>query len=102
MIVKIHARTENALKGLTNHYKDSKKFKNRLQLQAYGVKQTLDLEKKFLTVNFQGLIKKILKKGGKLAGFSDQLKKDFIKVLEESMLKAEATKKDYEVIFYDN
>lgn len=101
MIVKIHSRTNKALQGLINHYADSRKWSNRLKLKAYGVSQDFDIDKKLLTVSFKGLIKKILKKGGQLSGFKDQMKTDFLNELDKFMVDAGASKKDYEVVFSD-
>lgn len=101
MIVKVHARTENALKGITEHYNDSKKIKNRFTLSAWGVSQELDVNKKVLTINFKGLIKKILNKGGANNGFHEKLKSDFLKDLNKVMLDAGAEKNSYEVVFSD-
>jgi len=101
MIVKIHARTNNALQGIIDHYKDSRKLQNRLRLRTLGVNQEINADKKILIINFEGLIKKILNKGGTLGGFKEQMKNDFLKDLAETMAKAGAKENDYEVIFND-
>lgn len=101
MEIKIFAKTDNALQGLTNHYKDTRKIKNRLKLSAFGISHSMDAEKKVLIVNFNGLIKKILAKGGSFEGYKDQVKEDFLNDLEKSMHLVNATPKDYEVVFND-
>lgn len=101
MEVKIFAKTNNSLQGLINHFKDSKKLKNRLTLKMFGISQEMDADKKVLKVNFKGLIKKITNKGGSFQGYKDKVKQDFLKELSSSMHKAGASKEDYEVIFND-
>jgi len=97
--IKIFAKTDLALKGLTEHYKDTLKFKNRVGLRAYGI--THDLDKKVLIINLKGLVKMIMKKGGNVLSLTDKIKADFLKDLSESMLKVGATREQYEVVFND-
>lgn len=97
MQVKVFAKTNNALQGLINHYHNTRKFKG--VLKKFRVKHSFDVDKKLLIIDFKGLIKSIMRKGGSYQGFKNSAKEDFLKDLQKSMDSVNATPNDYEVVF---
>ena len=99
--IKVQALTENAYNGLKSHYKESNTFKNKAILKAYGVTQELKVKEKALTISWSNLLTKIQKKiktDFKTMLKEDQ-KQDFIKHVNNFMIKQKVEQNEYEVIF---
>jgi len=100
VIIKVYAKTDAGLKGVQEHYKDSRKLKNRLTLKAHGVKQTID--GKVLIISLEKLIEKIKDKGGSVDAITGKMKDDFLIDVQKQMSLFNAEKgRDYEVVFND-
>lgn len=97
MEIKVFAKNDLALKGINDHYKETRKLKHRAGLGAWGVKHVL--KDNVLTISLKGLIKMIARKGGSVAGVTEQMKKDLLSDIDKSMVAVGATSKDYEVVF---
>jgi len=98
--VYIHARTEEALKGLKEHYKESNSKRNKLKAERFGFYQELDVNKKLLTISWKGLISKFASRLS-FEHVKERFKEDITNDIAALMTKQGAKKEDYEVVFQD-
>ena len=101
MKIEVYGKTAEAKKVLKSHYDETKKIKNRLGLAAYGVKHELKESGKVLIINFNGLIKLILKKGGEKNSLTTQMKNNFLDEICNAMREAGVKNNEYEVLFLE-
>ena len=100
--IKVKAKTNNAFKGLREHFFESNKWKNRTILKAHGVTQKLNIPERCLNISYANLLTKLTNKmqtNKFKADLQDDQKQDFIKVVNDFMTKQKVNKKEYEVIF---
>ena len=97
LVVKVIVYSDVAKGVLVRHVADSAKFKNRVQLRAFGVKQELVGNTLFIT--FGRLMSKIIKKGGVYNGVDDLKKADFVSSIVKAMSDAGVRDGDWEVVF---
>jgi len=96
LVIKVACYCDEALEVIKQHLKESKKFKNKMQLKIFGVKQELVGNTLFIT--FSKLMEKIIKKGGQYNGVDDLKKNDLVLEIDKLMKEANVTKLQYEVI----
>jgi len=100
--IQVKALTKNAFNGLKDHYEECNKFRNKMTLKAYGIKQTLSIETRSLNLSYANLLTKLTNKmqtNKFKADLQEDQKQDFIKVVNDFMEKQNVKKQEYEVIF---
>jgi hypothetical protein len=95
--VRVLAYSDRALDVLSEHILESRRFKNKVSLRLMGVKQ--ELVGNTLFISFGKLMEKIIKKGGSFGGVDDLKRSDFLRSIDDAMIKAGVELVEYEVIF---
>jgi len=94
--VKVEAYSYDALAVLREHMLDSSRWRNRISLRAFGIKQELIGAELFIT--FGKLLSKIKKKGGSYGGVDTAKYDAFIEAIVKEMNKKKVPPKNYKVI----
>ena len=98
----VKAKTENALKGLGRHYKDTSTLFQRAKLKAIGIAQELDVENKELLINYDNLLTKLSEKlnfDNLKIQLTDDMKEKFIQTVNDFMTYEGVLSTEYEVTF---